>query len=90
MSKQCPSCGGDCGYTKKHGCQYSHAAKVDRVATDMIELPLKLIKAILHKHETSVIEVMGEQVKQYNDLVDRILAGTNHAHIDDWLKENRP
>jgi len=21
-SKPCPSCGGDCGYTKKKGCQY--------------------------------------------------------------------
>jgi len=20
--RQCPSCGGDCGYTKKKGCQY--------------------------------------------------------------------
>ena len=23
MSKQCPSCGGDCGYTKRDGCQQS-------------------------------------------------------------------
>ena len=22
MTKQCPSCGGDCGYTKAKGCQY--------------------------------------------------------------------
>lgn len=23
MTKQCPSCGGDCGRTKKSGCQYN-------------------------------------------------------------------
>ena len=23
--RQCPSCGGDCGYTKQSGCQYGHA-----------------------------------------------------------------
>lgn len=25
MNKQCPSCGGDCGYTKTKGCQYRSA-----------------------------------------------------------------
>ena len=26
MKKQCPSCGGDCGYTKARGCHYQNAS----------------------------------------------------------------
>ena len=51
----------------------------------MIELPLKLIKSILYKHEHAVIEVMAEQVQQYNDLVDKVCSLTPYNHIDDAL-----
>lgn len=59
MAKQCPSCGGICGYTKASGCKYKAARPVD------------------------------EGWKEYNALVDRILAGTDYDHIDDWLAHYR-
>ena len=32
---QCPSCGGDCGYTKAKGCQYGHPDDKFRLSDGM-------------------------------------------------------
>ena len=66
MTKQCPSCGGDCGRTKHGTCQY---------------------EAPIHKEVRPPRRVGQEGWDAYNALVDRLLTGTPHQHIEDYLKE---
>ena len=61
--------------------------KAEYSAKSLIRQPLGLIETILLRHEQAHLEVLFEEHQKYNDLVDRILAGTEHIHIDDWLKE---
>ena len=63
MTKQCPSCGGDCGRTKNSGCQYG-----------------------LPKPRHKNYEVDNSGWAAYNLLVDRLLAGTPHVRVEDYLK----
>ena len=62
-------------------------AKPDYSAKSLIRQPLSLIETILLRHEQAHLEILAEERQRYIDLCARILLGTKHIHIDDWLKE---
>ena len=48
MTKQCPSCGGDCGYTKAKGCQYDSGPNLTMTEMQFgIAMQLKKIESLL-------------------------------------------
>lgn len=62
MKKQCPSCGGDCGYTKRRGCRYDNAsiaglrglvdmAKAALEKIDELEATVARLRAKLSRYE---------------------------------------
>lgn len=119
MTKQCSSCGGICGGTKKTGCLYENApaagvaglADLGRNALDEIARLREELEWLNNwqQNYTNEVERKMDDLKDklfqskelasswrlasktknlmYNNLINRILAGTNHTHIDDWLKE---
>ena len=48
--KPCPSCGGDCGYTKKKGCQYQSGKKewIGLTAQERDEINEQVYGAVPH------------------------------------------
>jgi len=84
--KQCPSCGGWCGYTKAGGCNYADAPIQQDLQTMIyrngeLEQQMQGLSNEINDFQNTI----QRQRKQYNDLVDKVLAGTSFDHIDDYL-----
>lgn len=47
--KQCPSCGGDCGYTKKTGCEYNRDTRITAVRGLLTKKEMADIQNIVFK-----------------------------------------
>ena len=67
MTKQCPSCGGDCGYTRSKGCQYD-SGPIFTVPELRDELQHKIDK--LTAERDLLLEQMRSDRKQYLDMRD--------------------
>ena len=67
--KPCPSCGGDCGYTKKKGCQYkSNEFTPDWDGTaDMVEEIQRLAKRV---EELETKKWVGLTPNELNEIFD--------------------
>ena len=66
MTKQCPSCGGDCGHTKAKGCQYGTPPDADRAA--VLKLVQKLSKTIGKERPIVVAQACLMLIKLSTDL----------------------
>ena len=55
--RQCPSCGGDCGYTKKKGCQYQSGE------SEWIGLTDEEIQECLQGLPTQTIDVYARRIE---------------------------
>ena len=72
MSKQCPSCGGDCGYTKAKGCQYDSGPNFTVPEMQFgVAMQLKEIEA-LRKANAMLVSAL-----------DRIHDVLNGVYVDD-------
>lgn len=83
---QCPSCGGWCGYTKAKGCNYADLP-LQQDLQDMISRNGELEQQVqgLSNEINDFQNTIQRQRRKYNDLVDKVLSGTEFAHIDDYL-----
>jgi hypothetical protein len=69
MSKQCPSCGGNCGYTKTNGCNYGKKPKLKYGNSELLQS--KLIAAIMATDGVTVVEAVGVLTIITNDLIEK-------------------
>lgn len=86
MTRQCPSCGGWCGYTKANGCNYANAP-LQQDLNDMISRNGELEQQMqgLSNEIDGFCITIERQRREYNDLVDKVLADTGFDHIEDYL-----
>ena len=82
MSKQCPSCGGDCGYTKKHGCQYKGGVegvatiarnamgKIDLITHDYNMLVDRVCSLTGHDHVDDALDCLYAMKREIDNLRD--------------------
>ena len=92
MTKQCPSCGGDCGRTAKSGCQYNTPnPKVPKFEVcDTSELSEVLRLTALLGEERAISDALALRVDELNKAnamlvaaLDRIHDVLNGVYVDD-------
>ena len=92
MTKQCPSCGGDCGRTAKSGCQYNTPnPKVPKFEVcDTSELSEVLRLTALLGEERTISDALALRVDELNKAnamlvaaLDRIHDVLNGVYVDD-------
>lgn len=76
--KQCSSCGGDCGYTKKTGCQYADAAPTILVPRKLLEDALEELRGIQYMNRRVLIE---EEIRAALEKVDHY---PKNSDTTDW------
>jgi len=64
--RPCPSCGGDCGYTKKKGCQYkSNEFNPDwDEVKDMVEENQRLAKRVEELEQRTWVGLTDEEIQE--------------------------
>jgi hypothetical protein len=64
---QCPSCGGDCGYTKKGGClEMPTSYAISQAANLLNKKVIEMVGAIMSKHTQGVLAACAED-RLYTD-----------------------
>jgi hypothetical protein len=84
MSKQCPSCGGDCGHTKLSGCQYRAVEDVALIGRNAIDEIHRL--ADEHRQDLKLLALECNKQKQRAEAAERALATARNDALEEVIE----